>query len=176
MQGLLATFVVCFIIMCMSIVANADPVPIGGANCTFDEQCGGIGFGKCIDDKCYCPNTLGGPDCSYRRRDSRYGWLQMFTLILLPGLGNFYFGLYSRAIGQMAMMLIGEAALIPMFFSGVAFLKGVSEFVIIKDHTTTAILLGIFFPIWLIGFLWAMTDNVLLSGRILVDGNKYSMY
>jgi hypothetical protein len=171
-------------LICLLAFATADPEPTGGANCTYDTDCGGAGAGDCIPYKtpppqnstyngtCVCPDSLANPDCSYQRTSkSLAGGLQFLCFVGIGGVGNFVLGRIGPAVGQLLLMLatifISVAGCVSFCVGSIKAKLGVGLF---------AGLACIIISIALTGFIWSIVDGAdILQGKI-ADGNGYATY
>jgi hypothetical protein len=176
MHYFLLGLVLIILTLCSSV--RSDPRPTGGANCTIDEQCGGVGAGgKCVDDVCYCPIHMANPDCSYHRKNAQYGWLNFLCVLSLPGLGDIYIGRDGHAGGQAIFMWVGLIGLLPALISWIAFQKDIKSCICIERKPAGITLAVIFGTLWFIGFLWSIYNGLKIAGMEgIVDGAEYELY
>jgi len=145
-------------------------------NCTVDEQCGGVSVGRCVDETCYCPIHMAGPDCSYHKKSTWYGGLQFLCFVSLPGLGDVYAGNDGHAAGQAIFMWLGLIGLIPVIISYIAITKNMESCICI-DHRTGGVTIAVIGgTLWLTGFLWALYRGANMLGGNLLDGNGQAMF
>lgn len=156
------------------VINNADLVPIGGANCTDDIECGGINAGRCNkNNTCECPDNLADVDCSYVRHNAYLaGGLNIgLPFVGIGGIGNFIIGRTGHAVGQLILLLSFWFLMIPFCIMGCVF-RDLKKFV--------AIIGGVFFcTAWLAataGFIWSITEGALMIEGNIVDGNGFDLY
>lgn len=166
-----------YIILCMLFVlAIADPVPIGGANCTDDAACGGTTAGNCINSTCVCSPKFANVSCSYKRHSSVVpGALNIaLPFIGVGGVGNFIIGNTGRAVGQLILMLAIYIVIIPVGFLVCAGVTGsgwrVATGGLAGMIVMAAILAGF------AGFIWSIIDGAHMLECTLDDGNGFALY
>ena len=166
-------FVFCFLFA----LIIADPVPIGGAVCAVDTDCGGVGAGKCTNNTCLCPPQLANISCSYKRYDADLAGALNIALpfVGVGGIGNFIIRRTGFAVGQLILMLSIYIVLIPICVLACCSCCGGKK---TKFFSTT---LGIIIVIVAIlagfaGFIWSIIDGAFMLQGKIVDGNGFDLY
>jgi len=157
-------------------VANADPQPIGGMNCTRDEQCDSItGGGNCTDNQCICSYQRGNPDCSYIRKDRILaGGLQFLCFIGIGGIGNFILERAGYAIGQLILMIAYVFMIALLYCSCCGLYRGtVGKIFGMAGGITCGVIL---ICAVMAGLIWSIIDAAMILGGNIVDGNGYTTY
>ncbi|QKE50366.1 hypothetical protein F-VV10_0246 [Faustovirus] len=131
----------------------------GGAECTGENDCGGIDAGVCVGGVCVCNEGYYDADCSYKARDSYTAGLVGLTLLAgVGGVTALYLGNLTWGITQLILTVA------PGILACVLSCCGIQLGNII--HTLTL-------AMW----LWALSTTIIFGARTLdysaCDGNGY---
>ncbi|AMN83657.1 hypothetical protein D5b_00231 [Faustovirus] len=131
----------------------------GGAECTGENDCGGIDAGVCVGGVCVCNEGYYDADCSYKARDS-YN-LGLWGLFLLIGVG----GVSALAAGNLAWG-------IPQLILTVA--PGVAGWAICCCGNRAG---GFIQLVWSAFFVWSLATSIIYGIQSTdwskCDGNGY---
>lgn len=167
-----------------------DPTPWGGANCTNNMQCGGVGVGVCDftmgHGNCICAPNRAMPNCSYVRT-SVYtpGVLNIVLAIFgFGGIGNLIIGRIGSGVGQLILTLIYMTIAISMCVIccitcfacclGCIFDDGINYFK--KNRRCKNIFSTIMTLACLAGVIWSIVDGAFILQCRYLDLLRYAMY
>jgi hypothetical protein len=151
-----------------------DHIPIGGASCERDFDCGNnFENGKCRNNTCICNKGYLEADCSYPAKSALgMGLLGLTLLTSIPGIPALVVGDIQWGIPQ---LLIGTPPLAGAIIASVFLCRGIG----------TRVAAGFTIGLAVLGFLayvasctWTLADAILYGlkqGNHACDGNGYPL-
>ncbi len=178
-----------FTIFCILVTGVAgDPKPTGGANCTSNINCSGVGTCDFSNSTgvCVCPKDRGDPDCSYERIDRNLaGGLQFLCFVGAGGVGNFVLGRTAEAVVQLILLLAEWFIII----AGCGYCCGMICCAFCGDtdnDTFEKCAVGGGATIWCIaviciaailaGWIWCIVDGAMIINGSIDDGRGYATF
>lgn len=188
---------------CSSGNYKSDPEPWGGASCTLNTDCGGVGVGVCVNATgsglvCVCPDSRGRPDCSYKRYEAALvGGLNIgLPFIDVAGVGNIIMENDGPGIAQLLMMILPvfSCCFVACFglcaeACALGATRGRDYNSVVQgggsDNTEGRLMAsgGFMCLIYvalaatvIAGFVWSIVDGVDMLNCDIDDGNGYALY
>lgn len=165
-----------FFLILFNLIAG-DPVPVGGASCIQNSDCGGLNAGTCVNNSCVCPPKLANVSCSYQRHDGTVAGALNIALpfVGVGGVGNFIIGRTGMAVGQLLLMLSIYIVLIPSCIIGCCCGLG-NKVMKYLGYTLVVIIIILAIAAGFAGFIWSIVDGANMLKGELADGNGFSLY
>ena len=167
------------IFVLLFVTTIADPVPVGGANCTQNLDCGGFEAGYCDNNVCVCSNRYANINCSYQRYSAALaGGLNIgLAFVCVGGVGNFVIGRNGPAIAQLILTLSVYLTIIPScILICVLGLGNLKKSIMEKTRVLVSVIMCIIVLVFLFGFVWSIVDGAFMLQATIVDGNGYNLY
>lgn len=161
--------------------SNDDPLPTGGAVCTYDLECNYPDGGQCFIETnqtgyCVCEDRYGDPDCTYYRKSKHVAaGLEWLCLCSGGGAGNFYLERNGDGSGQFILCL-------PMFFLTCVCCCfccaacGCGDFNCDCDGVPAMVGVAIVILVGLTGCAWSLASFIMILQDNVVDGNGYALF
>lgn len=160
------------------LTTYADPMPIGGARCTYAYDCGGLDAKSlCRNSTCFCDSSRGKPDCSYQRVSKNLaGGLQFICFAGVGGIGNFVAGRTGEGVGQLIMVapwLVGVCFLCCMLC---VLITGKGSANANAEGAVAIACVCCLIATFVAGIIWCIVDAANFFNGKLMDGQGYALY
>ena len=158
------------LILVLATSVIADPRPTGGANCSSIHDCGGLGYGECIENQCLCYEEYGDPNCSYKRTSKQFaGGMQFLCFIGIGGVGEFIAGNTGFAVAELLLLSCAS-------FIGCCIFLGLALCCNDAEDGIAVCVQGLVLCMGMAGFLMCIIRGALILEGKVNDGDGYAMY